>query len=165
MINNKNRLLGICKFCYQEIFGTHANKFQAHQKWCKANPDRNKAVNQLKNAANNRYIKDTDTCSKSCVQNKTHKYSFKRIDKYGYFLDFCIKLSNGILVDLEIDGKQHETMKQRIHDVIRDSRIRKLGYIIYRIKWNAINTSQGKIIMENKIKNFLQWFKTLNNLV
>jgi rRNA maturation protein Nop10 len=28
--NKEYRLLGVCKYCGQEVFGTHPNKFQAH---------------------------------------------------------------------------------------------------------------------------------------
>ena len=48
--NKEYRLLGVCKYCGQEVFGTHSNKLQAHQRFCKENPNRNKELNQIKTA-------------------------------------------------------------------------------------------------------------------
>lgn len=77
-----------------------------------------------------------------------------------YFLDFYIKINNN-LIDLEIDGKQH-SYKERIEsDKIRDSFLKSLGYIVYRIKWNEINTENGKKIMKEKIEDFLTFIHSL----
>jgi len=77
-----------------------------------------------------------------------------------YFLDFLIK-KNNILIDLEIDGKQHKLPERQQSDVKRDEYLKKLGYIIYRIDWNEINTEKGKTLMETKIQDFLNFYNKI----
>ena len=48
--NTEYRSLGHCIFCNEEIFGTHYNKKQAHQRFCKLNPDRERNLSQIKSA-------------------------------------------------------------------------------------------------------------------
>ena len=80
---------------------------------------------------------------------------FEREKKVGkYFLDFVI----GTL-DLEIDGKQHEYDDRKKSDLARDEYLRKQGYFVYRIKWNEINTKEGKEIMKDKIDLFLDFYE------
>lgn len=108
---------------------------------------------------------------KSYAQKFFHKVlSFNKISyqyevpESGYFLDFVIKTSNGI-IDLQIDGKQHwcdESRKQS--DKIRDQKLTAIGYIVYRIPWNSLNTKNGKTIMKQKIQDFLNFFNQLNNM-
>lgn len=81
------------------------------------------------------------------------------IDK-KYFLDFYI-VKNEIPIDLEIDGKQHENEERKVHDAIRDEYIKSKGIRVYRIKWNTINTKKGKNEMQNKINNFLEYYRNL----
>lgn len=50
MESKEYRMLGICKYCQQKIYGTHHNKYQSHQRWCLKNPNRNKALSQIKSA-------------------------------------------------------------------------------------------------------------------
>lgn len=77
----------------------------------------------------------------------------------GYFLDFVIQTQRG-LIDLQIDGKQHWNQVQRIqHDKIRDKRLKQLGYDVYRIPWNSLNTQAGKLLMKQKIQEFLKYVK------
>lgn len=76
----------------------------------------------------------------------------------GYFLDFVIEI-NGKIVDLEIDGRQHIDRKE--HDAKRDTYLESLGYIVYRIDWNSINKDEGKDIMNEKIKDFLNFLNSL----
>ena len=40
--------LGHCKFCNEEVFGTHHNKLIAHQRYCVCNPNRDKAIEARK---------------------------------------------------------------------------------------------------------------------
>ena len=82
------------------------------------------------------------------------------IRQYKYFLDFLIK-KNNILIDLEIDGSQHKRPNVIEKDKIRDERLKDIGYIIYRIPWNEINTDQGKEIMKIKIDNFLEFYRKI----
>ena len=81
-------------------------------------------------------------------------------DSVRYFLDFFIK-RNGKLLDLEIDGKQHTYEDRAAADVVRDKNLKDRGYIIYRIPWNEISSEQGKIKMQQKINNFLEFYSSL----
>lgn len=75
------RSLGHCKFCNEEIFGIHSNKIQAHQRFCKCNPNRFKALTQLSNAGKNASKKDVRaeaTKTRKINSEKTYKiYTFK----------------------------------------------------------------------------------------
>lgn len=73
----------------------------------------------------------------------------------SYFLDFA--LNNKI--DLEIDGKQHKYSERISSDVERDKILVNNGWKVYRVEWNEINTKEGKLLMKNKIDNFLKWYK------
>lgn len=77
-----------------------------------------------------------------------------------YFLDFLIE-KNGKKIDLEIDGKQHERKERADHDMVRDQFLKEKGFVVYRIKWNSINTADGKRAMEKKISNFLKFLETV----
>lgn len=77
-----------------------------------------------------------------------------------YFIDFEIR-KNGKIVDLEIDGKQHRYRERVVSDERRDEYLTSLGYIVYRIEWNEINTEKGKKMMENKITNFIGFYNSL----
>ena len=72
-----------------------------------------------------------------------------------YFLDFFIE-KNGIYIDLEIDGGQHEKTKEK--DSFRDEKLKELNYLVYRVKWNEINSENGKLLMKEKIEKFLEWY-------
>ena len=84
----------------------------------------------------------------------TVKYSNGPNDHY--FLDFYIE-SNGRKIDLEIDGKQHKYVDRAEHDRVRDERLTNLGYVVYRIDWNEINSEKGKLRMKEKINKFLDF--------
>ena len=89
-----------------------------------------------------------------CFKHNSH------IKKYHYFLDFFI-IKNGKLLDLEIDGKQHEYKDRKISDDIRDINLKNEGYLIYRIKWNSINDDKGKQLMKDKIDKFIEFYDNL----
>lgn len=63
------------------------------------------------------------------------------------------------MLDLEIDGKQHEYVDRKKSDLARDEYLRKQGYFVYRIKWNEINTIEGKEMMKAKIDLFLNFYE------
>jgi very-short-patch-repair endonuclease len=85
----------------------------------------------------------------------------KPVDRY--FLDFAIEC-NGLMIDLEIDGRQH-TYEDRVrHDNIRDRYLRSVGYIVYRIAWNEINSRRGSLRMKYKINQFLWWYDRIRSL-
>lgn len=75
------RSLGYCKFCNEEIFGTHHNKIQAHQRFCKCNPNRSKSLIQISNASKNaakKEVRNKASKTKKINSEKTYKiYTFK----------------------------------------------------------------------------------------
>lgn len=77
-----------------------------------------------------------------------------------YFLDFLIE-HKGKRIDLEIDGKQHDYADRKEHDKIRDKFLEENGYVVYRVKWNEINSENGKKAMKQKINDF---FSFLTNI-
>ena len=78
-----------------------------------------------------------------------------------YFLDFKILTLKGD-IDLEIDGKQHKRLERIEKDAKRDVELTDLGYHIYRVEWNEINSPKGKDKMKNKINEFLDFYKIMN---
>lgn len=76
------------------------------------------------------------------------------------FLDFLIE-KNNIKIDLEIDGKQHNYPERKKHDLERDSYLSNLGFIVYRIPWNEINTENGKKEMKEKINKFINFYNSI----
>ena len=103
---------------------------------------------------------------KKVLKNNDIQYSFNHpITKSSlgldtcacYFLDFFIEPN----IDLEIDGKQHQYEERKEHDIERDKNLSDNGYIVYRIPWNEINTSEGKEKMKEKIDAFIQWYHNL----
>ena len=100
------------------------------------------------------------------LDNNNIKYEREVIvQPYLYSLDFKITLPNGLMIDLEIDGKQHLYEDRIQHDKLRNKRIREKGYLVYRIPWNSINTKIGKMRMKAKIKQFLWWFNKMYNAI
>lgn len=77
-----------------------------------------------------------------------------------YFLDFVI-VKNNKVIDLEIDGKQHEYKDRKESDKIRDEFLKSKFYLVYRIKWNEINSDKGKSQMKEKINKFLEFYNSL----
>ena len=87
------------------------------------------------------------------------EYSVKL--KYShYFLDFYIE-KNGLKIDLEIDGKQHNYKDRADHDNSRDTYLTNYGFIVYRVRWNEINSENGKELMKQKINDFLDYYDSL----
>lgn len=80
--------------------------------------------------------------------------------KNNYFLDFYIEKGN-YKIDLEIDGKQHTYSERVESDKVRDEYLISLGYEVYRIPWNEINSDSGKLKMQNKINDFISFYKHL----
>ena len=81
-------------------------------------------------------------------------------DKHWYYLDFYIE-KNGNKIDLEIDGKQHKYPDRQQSDLKRNKDLSNLGYLVYRIEWNEINSEHGKNMMKEKIDSFLQFYSCL----
>lgn len=70
-----------------------------------------------------------------------------------YFLDFALPGK----VDLEIDGAQHRFRKD--YDIKRNKDLERNGWTVYRIEWNDIVSTNGKLEMKEKIDKFLKWYK------
>ena len=88
-----------------------------------------------------------------------HEHPVKKDDGiHCYYLDFLITI-NGKNIDLEIDGQQHDYRKEE--DAIRDKYLTECGFIVYRIKWNDINSQSGKQLMKEKIDLFLDFINSL----
>lgn len=94
------------------------------------------------------------------LENNGIKYDKENHENGKYFLDFLI-VKNGKMIDLEIDGKQHEYQDRKEHDMLRDEYLKNNGYIVYRVKWNEISTEDGKKLMESKIRDFLKFYTEL----
>lgn len=104
---------------------------------------------------------------KEVLENNNIEYSFNHAvpkrdlgldDHYNYFLDFFLAGN----IDLEIDGKQHKYSDRIKSDKIRDGLLIKNGYKVYRIEWNEISTEKGKLLMKEKIDNFLSYYNSIN---
>lgn len=77
-----------------------------------------------------------------------------------YSLDFLIRKGDK-LIDLEIDGSQHNWAESKLHDNKRDEELQKLGYKVYRVKWNPITKEGGKNLMQVKIQQFISFYESL----
>lgn len=156
-----------CKICHKEFKTTKKDVKYCSHKCSNSDPEvreklRQKQYKLIKEGLHKGWqsrdiISYPEQFWMKVLDNNEIKYIHnKYIKEYGYFLDFFIEQNNKI-IDLEIDGKQH-TYKENIEkDHIRDERISNMGYIVYRIPWNEINSENGKIEMQNKINEFLKF--------
>lgn len=162
----------ICKYCNKEF---ESNKFQ---KYC-SDECRQKSISKQMSLLRQKEIQNGTfqgwksrnilSYPEKFWKNVLDKNNIEYITNYpvkqenninNWFLDFFIE-KNNIKIDLEIDGKQHKYIDRYESDKIRDLYLKSLGYIVYRIDWNEINTDNGKKLMEEKINNFLIF---INNL-
>ena len=90
------------------------------------------------------------------LDNNLIKYQKEYYFDNKYFLDFYIEINNR-KIDLEIDGKQHKYSERIEHDKVRDEYIKSKGIEVYRIEWNEIKSNKGKLLMKDKISNFLSY--------
>jgi very-short-patch-repair endonuclease len=87
----------------------------------------------------------------------THNKPVKQSNnRYCYFLDFYIELPD-MKLDLEIDGKQHKYPERKEADKRRTAELENLGYTIYRIEWNEVRTEKGKLQLNQKVEDFLNF--------
>lgn len=144
----KKTITGYCSNCYltkyNKVFSTEvrtkiSNANKGRSRW---NIHRNQ-------------ISYAERFWKKVLEN--NKIDFKREvavkqadEQHCYFLDFVI--GN---IDLEIDGKQHKDADRIISDTKRDEYLTSLGFKVYRIEWNEINSTTGKLLMKEKIRKFL----------
>lgn len=80
--------------------------------------------------------------------------------KSYYALDFYIE-KNTTKIDLEIDGKQHEYEGRKTSDSIRDSALKKAGFLVYRIKWPGCRNKKSKDLLIKQIEDFINWYKNI----
>lgn len=83
-----------------------------------------------------------------------HEYHFYN----KYFLDFYLN-KNGAEIDLEIDGKQHNSRIEE--DKERDNFIKSKNLIVYRVKWNSVTNEKGKEEMKKKIDDFIKFYNNI----
>ena len=75
---------------------------------------------------------------------------------YPYFLDFAFV---DLKLDVEVDGKFHYTCETNIeHDKIRNETLENLGWRIYRISIDEVNSDPNKVK-----KEFLEYLKDYNH--
>lgn len=129
-----------------------------HRKKLSETAKKNMAIGKIK-PWNSRNIKSyAERFWETVLLNNDIKY--EREKHVGrYFLDFVIGF-----VDLEIDGKQHEYDDRKKSDEERDAYLTSIGYSVYRIKWNEVNTEQGKAAMKHKIDDFVSFIGEHKNL-
>ena len=99
---------------------------------------------------------------KKVLENNNIDYEFNKpvtknelgIQENGcYFLDFALKNN----IDLEIDGKQHLVNERHQHDIVRDNRLKKNGWKVYRIAWKSLPKNNEYIKAE--IDKFIKWYR------
>lgn len=87
------------------------------------------------------------------------EFQIKKSDnKHCYYMDFLLTINN-TKIDLEIDGIQHLEKDRASSDIERDAYLNSVGYIVYRVLWNEISSTQGKNSMKSKIEDFLSFYK------
>ena len=129
-----------------------------HRKKLSEIAKKNMAIGKIK-PWNSRNIKSyAERFWENVLSNNNIKFEReKRVS--GYFLDFVIGA-----IDVEIDGKQHEYADRKESDEKRDAYLKSIGYYVYRIKWNEVNTEQGKATMKHKIDDFVSFIGEHKNL-
>lgn len=160
----------VCGYCGKTFFSTNPNAICCSKKCSNLSPSKkNKISEKAKQRINNGTFSGWKTRNISSYSElffedvlKSRNISFTREDFSTkiYFLDFLIE-KNGIKIDLEIDGKQHLYEDRKKHDKKRDEYLKKLGYVVYRIQWNEINSENGKNKMKEKIDNFVSFYNNL----
>ena len=160
----------ICEKCKKEFFTAKKN-----QRFCsvKCAQSSDEVKEKLRNIAKEKVKNGTHSGWKSrnvqsyaeafwekVLQENSIEYIKEDYSTKKYFLDFLIT-KNRIKIDLEIDGKQHFRKDRQEHDKIRDEFLSKNGFVVYRIKWNEINTEDGKLVMAEKINNFISFYEKI----
>ena len=98
-------------------------------------------------------LKNNNLFSK-CEVNKPILKKHLGLDcRSNYFLDFFFKEK---MIDLEIDGKQHNYPDRIKFDKIRDKALTQNGYKVYRIKWKDLR--KNKLYIKIEIDKFLNFY-------
>lgn len=157
VIKNANKT-GVCKYCLENTPEGLIIKRELGRKGYKTKQDRGTHVGwqsrKISSYAEKFWQKVLDS------NNITYEREFLvTCNKTHYFLDFKLVCGDK-LIDLEINGKQHTYSDRAESDAIRDTNLTDLGYHVYRIPWNEINSDDGKAEMKQKIGEFLAFYKT-----
>lgn len=100
-------------------------------------------------------LQNNELLNKCKINYSVNKRKLGLDENGNYFLDFYFPDKK---LDLEIDGKQHRMEDRRLFDKKRDETLINNNIIVYRIKWNEINSDEGKMKMKIKINNFLDFY-------
>lgn len=148
-LNRRTKGTRCCKCCKHD---------DAYRRKLSLISKQNMAIGKI-HSWNSRNIKSYAECFwENVLSNNNIKFEReKRVS--GYFLDFVIGA-----IDVEIDGKQHEYADRKESDEKRDAYLKSIGYYVYRIKWNEVNTEQGKAAMKRKIDDFVSFIGEHKNL-
>jgi len=71
-----------------------------------------------------------------------------------YFIDFALEDKK---IAIEIDGKQHNYPDRQMKDAEKDLFLTTSGWKVYRIKWKAINTDDGKKYIKTEIDKMVNF--------
>lgn len=160
----------ICESCGKKFFNGKKNQRFCSPKCAQSSESvkkvlRDKALERVKNGTHSGW-KTRNIASYAerfwetvLTENKI-PYTREDFSTKKYFLDFLLE-KNGKKIDLEIDGKQHGYADREKHDKERDKYLANSGFVVYRVKWNSINTEEGKREMEDKINGFLKFMNTV----
>ena len=150
---------GVCRHCLENTSEGFAIKQELGRKGYKTKQERGTHVGWQSRKISSYAEKFWQNVLDS--NNITYEREFLvTCNKTHYFLDFKLVCRNK-LIDLEIDGKQHTYSDRAESDVIRDTNLTDLGYLVYRIPWNEINSEAGKVQMKQKIDEFLNFYAAL----
>lgn len=160
----------VCPTCHKEFKGK-PNQIYCSQECVHNSPDykekmRNKQLELIKKGEHKGWItRNIDSYAEKywmdVLDNNNIKYIREDHTNKKYFLDFLIE-KDGNFIDLEIDGKQHKEPDRLEHDKERDEYITtELGFIVYRIPWNEVNTEKGRTKMKEKIDKFFEFYNSL----
>lgn len=169
----KSKHLKNCLLCGFEFNGSRKSKFCSDD--CRIRNFRKLIKDRIEDGTfkgwQSRNIESyPESFFKNVLNNNSIKYEFnfpisKSIlgisnDSSSYFLDFYI-IKNGIKIDLEIDGRQHQMKERKESDNKRDNLLKDNNYLVYRIPWKSINSDKGKIYIKNQIDKFLDWYSKI----
>ena len=158
----------ICKTCGKEFFSENKNIRFCSNICAQSNEEtkekiRNKAKERINNNTfsgwKSRGVRSyPEKFWEGVLKNNLIEFVPEDFSTKKYFLDFLIE-KDGKKIDLEIDGKQHNRRKE--HDAERDDFLSKNGFIVYRVKWNSINSEIGRTIMKEKVDAFLRFYEEI----
>lgn len=157
----------VCRNCGKTFFSHKQSKFCSHKCSNESEETKEKIRKKAMERIENGTFSGWKTRGKrsypekfweNVLNNNSISFIPEDFSTKKYFLDFLIE-KNGKKIDLEIDGKQHKERKE--HDIERDKFLAENGFIVYRVKWNSINSEVGKTRMKEKIDEFLEFYSKI----